>query len=1181
MFTQQSNSNTQIVNTKSSEEPRPTPKPGSEILTFYTTYTYYTTLFRGTETIISDSETVVTQYVTIESTPTDTVPQQSTSSPPTFSRSTPSDAFEIRIEPTSTKSSSTSSTSEPTEFSISSSDSKPESESEDDIQIIGVSTKVESSEDKPSVLTGTPTIDSNGATHILLTDFIVPSSEQPSSPSPTLTSRFVTPYLPSSISSRRFTSRSRITLFPRETTTPSSARDSASDLATTRLTDANVATHHIAIHPTTTYQSGSSQTLGIKPGAVIDLSDVLTNTNLVGNLGETIKDIVNLFAANGNKPRNNSSKLSETTNEPPPKPPSGGITVSSSEDPVYIPIGAIGRTTKSSISPTQVRPGGILQPSTILTGFIPMLTEEEKEKLEEESKKRDSVEKDISASTLTSVVFGSNTIFIQPSGTDTGIPATIHISEGDGRFHSSFNEPNLQGSVSNQENNQNQQATPGISNTESTSLITGLETIFFGFPDARQPPPLTTSHIQGSVSTSSIVGIETIFFDSPGNFFTPGANQINISGATTIFGTFPAGGESSSSSTPSPSTISSSSGDTTIFFPVPGGNNGQPSSPGTRYVTSVESVTLTLTLTTSSVYQTEGTPVTVTSVLTTTIPPRTFVSTIIGSRTILGTQPEPTEAVQVIPSLQPSESTTTVTTTTLIFNSIATTVVRTLVIPTNAFQPTKVSTNTATEDPKLALGGVAVPGQKPKPTVTTRKPIQLFKSGNRPTEPTTPKPARAGPPLKLFPTKPPTTTAKPTPARPNTTKKTFRKPGKTLIPIVDGCPRECNLKNKEVCKQNPDRSWSCQCRPGFFKTEGSDECKDVKSYVVVVRVLKMGGNDISYQPELNNYLSDEYKNLTTTARKAVDDAYKTSSVGDDYVSANVIGVQEGRGFGREGVLVNMTVQLRGEKAANEEFLKEELAQSLEAAASDLDFANATVVSPIIQRVEDVQDFDECYDDTFNDCSRSSICINLPGSYTCECKEGYQDLEPLLPGRICSGEVKDCDYCNNRGVCIMTEDDNKFCRCYRMYLGKQCEINGLVLAIALPIALALLILTMFCLLCGCRKLRQKRAQKPKPNNVFKGMVPPMAGTLDRKAMIMDSSSESSGEHRPPVHAYDGFSDDLANSTMKRSRRNDSMDDHMSADFQVPTVLIPRAKHSHPNKVNAPYPNYRMPPEMDRW
>lgn len=53
-------------------------------------------------------------------------------------------------------------------------------------------------------------------------------------------------------------------------------------------------------------------------------------------------------------------------------------------------------------------------------------------------------------------------------------------------------------------------------------------------------------------------------------------------------------------------------------------------------------------------------------------------------------------------------------------------------------------------------------------------------------------------------------------------------------------------------------------------------------------------------------------------------------------------------------------------------------------------------------------------------------------------------------------------------------------------------------------------------------------------------------------------------------------------MKRSRRSDNMmDDHIS-EFQVPTVLIPRAKHSHPKQVNAPYPNYRMPHgDMDRW
>lgn len=76
-------------------------------------------------------------------------------------------------------------------------------------------------------------------------------------------------------------------------------------------------------------------------------------------------------------------------------------------------------------------------------------------------------------------------------------------------------------------------------------------------------------------------------------------------------------------------------------------------------------------------------------------------------------------------------------------------------------------------------------------------------------------------------------------------------------------------------------------------------------------------------------------------------------MGDDFVSTNVISVARDRGLKPEGVLVNLTVQLTGEKPANEEFLKEELANSLEAASSELSLSNASV-SPIIQRVEDVQ-----------------------------------------------------------------------------------------------------------------------------------------------------------------------------------------------------------------------------------
>lgn len=685
----------QIIPSKSSEIKEFSATPTSEILTFYTTYTYYTTLFKGNEAIISDSETVVTQYVTIESTPTDSVSRHTTSLPPTFSRPNYSDTLEIRTEP------STSSVTSPSFEKGSSSDKK----ASEDLKIIGVSTKVESDGETPSILTGIPSTDANGATHILFTDFIVPSSIDDSSAFSTdLYSEYVTPSLPdlaSSVYVISSVSFDDTTFFPHESSTLSSARETQSDLATTRLTDVNVATHHM-IHPTTTYQSGSSQTVGIKPGAVIDLSDVLTNTNLVGNLGETIKDIVNLFAAKERAPKNSTSKSSQSSSDTSIVLPSGGITISSAQDPVFIPIGAIARSTKISSSPAEGNTEvPLLKPSTMLSGFTPIRTDDGKFTFDANNRKIDSVSSFdlVSDATLTSIVFGSNTIFIQPTSVVKDSSTTL-FSDMDGRFHSSFNTKVLHGSESNNGGNK-QQATPTLKYSESTSLISGLETIFFGFPDARQPPQATTQVIQGSGSTSSIVGYETIFFDSPKDFFVPGGNQVNITGATTIFGTFPILTDTSTSSgqTPPSTFMSSSSGETTIFFPVPGDNYQQ--NPGTRYVTSVESVTLTLTLTTSSVYNTEDTPVTVTSVFTTTIPPRTFVSTIIGDRTILGTQPEPTEAVQVVPTIQPSESTTTVTTTTLIFNSIATTVVRTLVIPTNGIQPTKPSGADATDTFKL------------------------------------------------------------------------------------------------------------------------------------------------------------------------------------------------------------------------------------------------------------------------------------------------------------------------------------------------------------------------------------------------------------------------------------------------------------------------------------------------
>ncbi|KAL3213594.1 hypothetical protein MRX96_051622 [Rhipicephalus microplus] len=200
------------------------------------------------------------------------------------------------------------------------------------------------------------------------------------------------------------------------------------------------------------------------------------------------------------------------------------------------------------------------------------------------------------------------------------------------------------------------EATPALD--ANTDVITGDKTIFFD--DLDKLTELTQSvednkddaTISDLKEQSKVIGVQTIFFPDTKALQSSLVSEVQITGATTIFGEgfTPILPGTQDSSEALLSSIQSSvvggaksvSGATTIFFQLDG--ERVPILPSvstslstvTQYVTSVESFTRTLTLTTTKVYYTRDSPLTITSVFTTTIPPRTFVSTIIGSRTILG-----------------------------------------------------------------------------------------------------------------------------------------------------------------------------------------------------------------------------------------------------------------------------------------------------------------------------------------------------------------------------------------------------------------------------------------------------------------------------------------------------------------------------------------------------------------
>jgi hypothetical protein len=296
------------------------------------------------------------------------------------------------------------------------------------------------------------------------------------------------------------------------------------------------------------------------------------------------------------------------------------------------------------------------------------------------------------------------------------------------------------------------------------------------------------------------------------------------------------------------------------------------------------------------------------------------------------------------------------------------------------------------------------------------------------------------------------------------------------------------------------------------------------------------------------------------AKKQVDSAYMGSDVKESYVGADVLGIDK-VADGGNGVLVNLTVHLTKRHNLDEDLLREKLIKKLEQNSELL--PNPEYVSA---DVEDVIDFDECSSEEYNDCAASARCINEPGTYRCECLNGYPDLDISLPGRVCASEIKGCEFCHGRGDCIRDESGlSNTCKCNRMYLGRRCQINGLLLAIVLPIAAILCIVSICCIVYCCRKWRKRTISKGFRNLSSFGPTV-IGGTLDRKAML-ETSSESSDHLRSHVYDGPGMLPNDPNGTDSQRRRESepSLDRSMGSvggpyNSLPPQIVIPRARHS---------------------
>lgn len=518
-----------------------------------------------------------------------------------------------------------------------------------------------------------------------------------------------------------------------------------------------------------------------------------------------------------------------------------------------------------------------------------------------------------------------------------------------------------------------------------------------------------------------------------------------------------------------------------------------PGSQSSVLVTSVEPSTRMLTLTTTKVYYTRDSPFTVTSSFTSAIPPRTFVSTIMGSRTLVNQLGGPTQTLSSAQALPSASSPTS-----------------------SGRQQTQVGNRqeTLAENTRLAVQEKQRKQQQQQQQLETQKKKQSVPQAKQP-QPQQPQ-------SKL-------------------TKSGANQTQSVTNANINQCQPACKDKSREVCKFTPasetsgaQGTFACACRPGYHMmtnlVSGKRQCHEIQSYVILLRLLQIGDQQVSFKRELQDRSSSDFKQISRVIKDHIRRAYMTSDMTRDrFVSADVLNyarpssgsspvIPTGLSVasdGRQpvssinmsqqdppgsGLLVNITVQLQPPAAnqndvINEGTLKEELTKKLNmrqaaalaaaTAASSVDVKKSNSSDPssdvstsniaandslasgdemlpnpnalFLADVEQVSDLDECASPSLNDCHEAAICINEIGSYRCDCGE-YPDANPQNPGRSCGMELKACDYCNNRGDCLRVPSllaasinssstvnyQQRFstvCQCNPFYLGRRCDING--------------------------------------------------------------------------------------------------------------------------------------------
>lgn len=386
------------------------------------------------------------------------------------------------------------------------------------------------------------------------------------------------------------------------------------------------------------------------------------------------------------------------------------------------------------------------------------------------------------------------------------------------------------------------------------------------------------------------------------------------------------------------------------------------------------------------------------------------------------------------------------------------------------------------------------------------------------------------------------------------------------------CRPECKASKNEIC-QRVENTMRCVCRPGFARMFMDRPCKPTYTYTMKLVLEKFRKEPIKYSTQLENPISNQYQKLTEATKEGLNRMSMQSDLRDIYHGVIVGGFEPDKNSDK--AVVSYIIQLS--ENAEDVKLWEATKKSLRATNYSLGGTDVFAARDQLQQLS-AEDFDECSDSKFHDCSDNAKCFNLHGTYTCSCKDGFSDLShnTQFPGRVCSSELIGCDLCNYHGTCYLSNQDETICECFQWYAGKHCQFNLKVLLLGLiAIGVMLLSLLIACLLMACCKKQSRESvmglyQPQRPVIGFRRYRNMIATTRgDKRAMIsVDTGSETSVDHTPPpyikqvvnmqrqTHAH-------VHSQMKTpspsSHGGSTMRSGLEQRDRSLTVMIPRAKY----------------------